>query len=263
MKTDNLSRYDKMTNAIILMVLSWLTVSPMMFRLNKKYDCIKSRAAIIMLFAISPLVVYIMSGLTLLLFDVELFNGIVKALLPKYSYALEMTQFSDNPLLRIFEFSFLPVYALCVLLIFAVMAVTGWSYTVASVNICEYFIPAFFTVAANLMIVYMIICMGRMKKKGCLLMVLPLLGEIFMLLLSANTYAAHIIRYNEMTDSQIFRHAVNYLLELGNAFNTTYVIANMIVYVLPLVIILALGFSGWIIYRKNRTLPTPPSISNH
>ena len=245
-----------MTRDIILMILAWMTISPLILLLNKNERYFKNWVMWLIILA-SP---FVSNLLILLLIPIVGMAWIVECI--GYAATLvdlnsvlntstypELTQFSNNPVILFLELMCLPIYAICVGILYVTMQFTGWSYRTASVYICEYAVPLFCAACALGIIILMLSKFPKMRSTGRYLMVLPMLAEAYMLYDSIHTYIVRKALYVGMSNDAIFKYVVDYLTKMGERSNTNYVLANMYVYILPFLLILIVGLTGLIIYR--------------
>ncbi|MDE6028145.1 MAG: hypothetical protein K2G23_08745 [Muribaculaceae bacterium] len=236
-----------------LIILCWFTVSPLMWLVNRDKAYLKKKA-MVWLTIFSPFTWGILALLFLLVGIPVLAN-----LFP--SFALKVNSFPEftgsldgsggfwQTLLTIY---FLPVYSFCVLALFISMAFTGWSYVTASVYICEYFQPWFCIGVAGVVILRVAYHLGKMNILGQCLSVILVLLELTMIYFNFSMFMFRVISYGDMNNRQIFDVVVKMLIALGEETHTNYITANIIVYILPLVAILLIGYIGWIIYTVNK-----------
>lgn len=247
-------RDNKMTGKsvvdVVLLIISWLTISPLMLVINRHEKYLK-RWVMWVLIVISPLTFNIVLLCDALLLMVPVYGGLVHGV--NLSGFPELTQFSDNGIVLLIEFIALPVYAVCVMILFGVMLLTGWSYKEASVYVCEYFQPLICAFVA-LSIIILILCkLTRMNIYGRLLSLIPLFAEIYFIWQNVQVYFERKALYTGMSNDAIFKYVVDYLIEMAKRSHTNYILANMYVYILPMLMILAVGFAGKLIYNKTRT----------
>lgn len=238
---------------VTLLILAWLTVSPLMIPVNRKGSYL-SKKALVWLILLSPFVWCVLSVLFLVV-GVPVISSISPSFgqtltsFPEFTGALDGSGDFWQLALIIY---FLPLYSFCVLVLFIAMAFTGWSYITASVYICEYFQP-WFCIGVACLIIWRIARSWRgMTAQGRWLTVLPIFGEMALAVFSFLVFRNRIVTYENMSHSQIFSTAVDMLLTLGETTHTNYITANIIVYILPLVLILLTGYLGWLIYTVNR-----------
>lgn len=162
----------------------------------------------------------------------------------------ELTNFTDNRLVLFAELVCMPVYAACVLVLFLTMALTGWSYIEASVYVCEYFQPLFCSAVALSLIFVMVKKLSGISTKGKLLILAPIAAEGWFVFAGVNTFIERKTIYEGMNIREIFNYVVDYLIKLGETSGTNYVLANMYVYILPLILILAAAFAANFICKK-------------
>ena len=91
-----------------------------------------------------------------------------------------------------------------------------------------------------------------MNTLGKCLSVVPVLLELAMIYFNFSMFMFRVISYGDMNNRQIFDVVVKMLIALGEETHTNYITANIIVYILPLVAILLIGYIGWIIYTVNK-----------
>ncbi|MDE6409362.1 MAG: hypothetical protein K2K81_03840 [Muribaculaceae bacterium] len=238
---------------ITLLILFWLTVSPLMLTVNSRKKYLKG-GTMIWLIIFSPLAWTILSGLFLLFglpLLTQMFPG-VKSMLNSFP---ELNFTFNNPfsLQRLFLVSyFLPIYALCVGVLYAAMAFTGWSYREASVYICEYFEPWFCAFVAIWIIVWLVACMKKLNTKGKLLSAVLIMFEAYLAGHNAGIFFNRFTHYKGMSIDAIFKYVVEYLISLGEKTGTDYVTANIIVYIFPLMAILLGAYLGWVIHTLTK-----------
>lgn len=236
-----------------LIILCWLTISPLMSVVNK-YETYFKRKTMIWLTIFSPMTWTILSAIFLLIgyplfsFFFPSMESVMRSF-PELNFTMNHTSVW-GPLLLVSYF--LPLYAFCVGVLFVSMAFTGWSYREASVYICEYFEPWFCVAAAIFIMICIIVNMKKMNVKGRLWSVIPLIFEGCLAYHNAAIYSQRVATYKGMSINEIFSYVVDTLIELGKATGTDYVTANMIVYIFPLIAILLVGYVAWIIYTLNK-----------
>ena len=238
---------------ITLIILCWLTISPLMSVVNK-YETYFKRKTMIWLTIFSPMTWTILSAIFLLI-GYPLFSFFFPSMepvmrsFPELNFTMNHTSVL-GPLLLVSYF--LPLYAFCVLVLFVAMFFTGWSYREASVYICEYFEPWFCVAVAVGIMVWIGVNMKKMDIQGRLWSVIPMIFEACLGWYNATIYSQRVATYKGMSINEIFSYVVDTLIELGKATGTDYVTANMIVYIFPLIAILLVGYLGWIIYTLNK-----------
>lgn len=240
---------------VTLIILCWFTISPLMSVPNR-YETYLKKKTLIWLTIFSPFtwwIIMIIFGILILPALLSHFPDFAAKLssFPEFSGAFKYSE-SGGFWLFLFTTYFLPVYALCVVVLFTAMAFTGWTYREASVYICEYFEPWFCVAVAIVIVVIMIKNMRRTTLTGKLIMLIPILMEINMARGNASIFFDRIATYKGMTINGIFDYVVQQLLNLGNATGTNYIVANILVYIWPLAAILIFGYIGWIIFTVNR-----------
>lgn len=250
----------KVVDIILLIVCLW-TISPLMLAINKDEKYLK-KWVMWLLIVISPMALNILFLLLLPVMGVAIGLDILRSIgyvvnLDAYP---ELTQFGDNNLALFLELMCLPVYAVCVVILFGTMAVTGWNYKEASVYVCEYFEPLSCAAAALVIALIILGKMPKMNARGRLISMIPLAVEIFMIWQNVNIYFERKATYAGMSINEIFRYVVDYLMTMAKNTQTNYVLANMYVYILPMLIILGVGFAARVIYKRNRNLETAQSV---
>ncbi len=161
----------------------------------------------------------------------------------------------------------LPIYAVSVVFLLVLGEICGWSYVESSVYICEYVQPLF---TAAVAIVFLILALRKLpavqkKKTNGALVVLSLICLIYIVTAGVcfHEFIHRIAEYRGMTDTQIFDYVVQKLSKMaqsypagrirlftGESISYGYIMANMIVYILPLSIVLLGGFLQWRLTRK-------------
>lgn len=233
---------------ITLIILAWLTISPLLMLPNKKGKYLKRRQAIL-LSVISPFTWTILFSL-FLAFGISHFPSLMSKFnsFPEFSTIINSPDKWGQIILISY---FLPVYTVCVLVLFLAMAITGWSYIEASVYICEYCEPVICILTAFILATYMMNRLWKMSTKGGLLILIPFGMEGILCLINMMILLWRIAEYQWMDINEIFDSVVIKLIDLGNSTHTNYIVANMIVYLLPMILILVVGFIGWAIYYAN------------
>lgn len=232
-----------------LIILCWLTISPLMLIVNKNEAYFK-RKTMIWLIILSPLIWTILSavlliiGIPILTFHFSSVESMMRSF-PELNFTMTHTQEWGSLLLVSY---FLPLYAFCVGVLYVAMAFTGWSYREASVYVCEYFEPWFCVAVAICVMVWIIMHRKKMDVKGRLWSIIPLVLEGCLAWDNIGIYFQRITAYKGMSINAIFDYVVSYLIGLGNNTGTNYVTANIIVYIFPLIAILFVGYLAWIIY---------------
>lgn len=236
-----------------LIILCWLTISPLMSVVNK-YETYFKRKMMIWLTIFSPFTwticscIFLLIGIPIICTFFPSAESMMRSF-PELNFTLNHTNVW-GPLLLVSYF--LPLYAFCVGVLFVSMAFTGWSYREASVYICEYFEPWFCVAAAIFIMICIIVNMKKMNVKGRLWSVIPMIFEVCLAWHNAAIYFQRVETYKGMSINEIFSYVVDTLIELGKATGTDYVTANMIVYIFPLIAILLVGYLAWIIYTLNK-----------
>lgn len=161
-----------------------------------------------------------------------------------------LQQFGHSKPVLFLQSMFLPVYAVCVAVLFMAMGVTGWNYKEASVYICEYFEPLSCAAVALVIALIILYKLPKMNVRGRIISMIPLAVELFMIRQNVNIYFERKATYAGMSINEIFRYVVDYLLAM----------ANMYVYILPMLIILIMGYIARVIYNRNRKVKTAPSV---
>lgn len=243
---------------IILLMICWWTISPLMLAINRNKKYLNKWVIWIAIIA-SPFSLNVLSVLMLPLLGI----GIGIDCLRNIGYVVnlnqfpELTQFSDNNMVLFVELVAVPLYAICVVILFGVMALTGWNYREVSVYVCEYFEPLSCTLVALAVSIIILNKLAKMDKYGKLLSLLPLFVEIYMAWDNVQIYLERKAAYTGMSIDSIFRYVVNYLMQMAERTHTNYVLANMYVYILPMTIILLTGLMARFIYKRRRI----PSLS--
>ncbi len=248
---------NRKTVDVILLIVCWLTISPLMLAINKDEKYMK-KWVMWLLIVISPITLNILSLLLLPVLGIAIGIDILRDIgyvVNLVAYP-ELTQFSDNNLVLFLELIFLPIYVVCVVILFGVMAVIGWNYKEASVYVCEYFEPLS-CAAVALAIAFIILGkLPKMNTRGRIISMIPLAAEFFMIWQNVNIYFERKATYAGMGINEIFSYVVDYLMTMAKNTHTNYVLANMYVYILPMLIILCVGFAARVVYKKNRN-PEP------
>lgn len=173
----------------------------------------------------------------------------------------------------------LPLYAVCVVLLYGIGLLLGWSYVDASVYICEYVQPIF---TALLAVLFLIAALRKIsaafrtkssessgshgRPRSFLLVTVLLIICLIYLMITVNCIFEFLHRindYSEMTNRQIFDFVVHKLREMGAVYPSGsirlftgesisygYIMANMEVYLLPVSIVLLCGLVQWRILRS-------------
>lgn len=236
-----------------LIILCWLTIAPLMSALNR-YETYFSRKQLIWLTIFSPFTWSLFTILFLVL-GVPIISSNFPSLAHKLDSFPEFIHVFDSPggwLQFLLVIYLLPVYSFCVLFLLLSVALTGYSYITVSVYICEYFQPWFCIGVAIFVVMLSILNMKRMNLVGKFLSVVPILLELIMAYSNYYIFRSRVILYRGMDDSQIFHTVVKTLVAIGDDTHTNYITANVILYILPLVAVLAVGFLAWVIYTVTR-----------
>ncbi len=245
-----------MTRDIILMILAWSTISPLIMLINRNERYFK-KWVMWLIILVSPFASYLLILLLIsivgMAWIVECIGyaatlGDLNSVLNTSAYP-ELTQFSNNPAVLFLELLCLPIYAICVGILYVTMQFTGWSYRTASVYICEYATPLFCAACALGILILIVSKLSKMRNTGRCLIALPMLAEAYMLYDCIHTYIVRKALYAGMSNDAIFKYVVDYLIKMGERSHTNYVLANMYVYILPFLLILIIGLIGLIIYR--------------
>lgn len=237
---------------ITLMILCWLTVSPLMAIPNNRYTYL-NRKIQILLTIFSPFTwgiitfTFLIIGVPVLVEHIPSFAATIRSF-PEFTGALVTPGSWWQTLLVVY---FLPVYSFCVIVLFVSISLTGWTYREASVYICEYFEPWVCIAAALIIITTIIVKMRRMNLTGKLLSLIPLGLEIVAVICNFRVFRNRMITYSELSINQIFDTAVKMLVTLGEKTHTNYITANIIVYIMPVIAILLIGYIAWIIFTLN------------
>ncbi len=228
----------------IMAVIVWYVFSPLLVLFRKKAKWMTTkRMWLLILF--SPFVQSIICLVVLLVYFILYASGSLNGF-------TEFTQFSKKPDVIYLEMLCVPIYAICVVVLFVVMWISGWTYQTASVYVCEYAAPIISALVALSILIIMITHLCKLSKKGRLLMLLPISIELYMVFDNIMTYIHRRIAYKDMSIDGIFNYVVDYLLEMAREDHTNYILANMKVYILPLYIILITGYIGKVIYRRTK-----------
>ena len=252
---------------VSIIALCWLTISPLMWIIRSKSDCIKKRS-LVWLTVISPFTwgvltfLFLVFGVPVLTAHSPVFASMIRSF-PEFTGAL--TSAGNWSQLLLISY-LLPVYSFCVVFLFATMAFTGWSYREASVQVCEYFEPWFCIIVALSIVILIFARWRKTDFAGKTISLVPVILECLMALFNFDLYRMRVENYEGMTTNQIFDYAVRMLIDLGTITGTNYITANVIVYILPLVAILLIGYLAWVILTVNRRPDIailPPPIATH
>lgn len=246
---------------VILLIVFWSTISPLMLAVNRNEKYMK-KWVMWLLIVFSPTTLNI---LTLLILPGSVMDFFIN-ILQKWGYAVNtemnpvLQQFGHSKLVLFLQSMSLPVYAVCVAVLFAAMGVTGWNYKEASVYICEYFAPLSCAAVALVIALIILYKLPKMNVRGRIISMIPLAVELFMIRQNVNIYFERKATYAGMSINEIFYYVVEYLRAMGRDTHTNYVLANMYVYILPMLIILIVGYIARVIYNRNRKVKTAPSV---
>lgn len=246
---------------VSLIILLWVTISPLMSVPNRYYTYL-SRKQLIWLTVFSPFVWTIVVGI-FIVFGMptifEHFPSLADSVLAFAKPEIDSVVSSSDEyagqaqLLAFVCQSFLvayfsPVYLVCVGVLFLAMAVTGWSYKEASVYICQLGEPIVCCIVALVLIVLMLKKVMRCRNIAHWFMVIPILVEGWLGVWCVGRFLKNFVEFKTMSIGQYFYQEVVELLELGRETGTNYVVANMIVYIFPLLVVLFVGYVGWVIW---------------
>ncbi|MDE5903166.1 MAG: hypothetical protein K2H21_08125 [Muribaculaceae bacterium] len=238
---------------IVLLIICWSTISPLMLLINRDEKYMK-KWVMWLAIAASPFTFNVLAVLMFPIIGISLFVDLLKdsGYVVNLSSFPELTQFSDNNMVLFAELVALPVYAVCVVILFVVMMFTGWNYREASVYVCEYFEPWACVFVALAVAIIILSKFAKMDKCGKLLSLLPLTVEVYMAWNSIQTYFERKATYSGMGIDTIFNYVVDYLMQMAESSQTNYILANMYVYILPMMTILLTGLAARFIYRRRR-----------
>lgn len=152
----------------------------------------------------------------------------------------------------------LPIYALCVVLLYIIGAIFGISYVDSSVYVCEYVQPLFTASLALLFLILALIKIPKLIRKRIWSRTVSLsflcLLYLTMVWFCVKEFFERLHTYAGMGNRQIFDYVVNKLRVMGEVYphktftlftgetiGFGYIMANMEVYLLPLSLILLLG----------------------
>lgn len=253
---------DRKVVDIILMILCWLTISPLLLVINRNERYMKNWVMWLLIifstfsFHVLSLVLLPLLGIPIAM---DFMNNPQDFIKLNEFEARTMTQYADNDLVILAEVMTLPIYAVCVVILLIVMPFTGWNYHEASVYICEYFEPLACTFVALAIAVIILCKLAKMDKYGRILSLLPLAAELYMAWMNVQIYFERKAAYAGMSIDQIFYQVVEYLRAMAERTHTHYVLTNMYVYILPMALILLIGLAARIIYRYRRIGTTAES----
>lgn len=153
----------------------------------------------------------------------------------------------------------LPIYVACVAILLGLGAVFGWSYTDASVYICEYVQPWVTAVLAAILLIYGIKSAAIYYRNKYRSVAVTLTG--FCILYAGiavyciRDFFLRIAAYKGMSNREIFDYVVAKLSAMaysyppgrfriftGESISYGYIMANIEVYILPISIVLLCGF---------------------
>lgn len=176
----------------------------------------------------------------------------------------------------------LPLYAVCVVILYVIGEAFGISYVDSSVYVCEYVQPIFTAAVALIFLIFALRSIWRAftAKRWSILTTLALFCLVYIyeirhciaeLLIRISSYAG-------LTNRQIFNLVVKKLQDMGEIYpNMTiqipsgesvtygYIMANMEVYLLPLSIVLLCGIIQWRLSKRikspllTQSAPTTPA----
>lgn len=160
----------------------------------------------------------------------------------------------------------IPVYALCVALLWIIGAIFDIGYVDASVYVCEYgqpivtvFVAAILTVVG---VKWLIISIRKKKMQMLISLCAFLICYVWIGINCVTELMNRIALYSGMTNRQIFNYVVHKLRVMGEEYpdgsihilNETvtygYVMANIEVYIVPISIVLLLGLCQRYLIRK-------------
>jgi hypothetical protein len=168
----------------------------------------------------------------------------------------------------------IPLYALCVVFLWVLQPITGWSYVDASVYVCEYFQPIFTAVIALLFlsfgIRYIMIAFRNKKFLSGIALIAICVPYIIIGTTCIRNFLERLSTYAGMSNREIFDFVVHKLnvvgahypkgsikLFSGEIITYGYIMANMEVYIVPISIVLLLGLIQWRISHKNAAYKRP------
>ncbi len=161
----------------------------------------------------------------------------------------------------------LPLYAVCVVILYVIGAAFGISYVDSSVYVCEYIQPIFTSAVALIFMIFALRSIWKAfhVKRWSIVTTIALfcLVYIYEIRLCISEFLIRISTYAGLTNRQIFNFVVKKLQEMGEIYpNMTvtiptgesvtygYIMANMEVYLLPLSIVLLCGIIQWKLSKR-------------
>ncbi len=161
----------------------------------------------------------------------------------------------------------LPLYTVCVVILYVIGAAFGISYVDSSVYVCEYVQPIFTAAVALIFMIFAIRSIWRAfhVKRWDIVTTIALfcLVYVYEIRLCISEFLMRISTYEGMTNRQIFNFVVKKLQDMGEFYpNMTvtiptgesitygYIMANMEVYLLPLSIVLICGIIQWRLSKR-------------
>lgn len=152
----------------------------------------------------------------------------------------------------------LPLYAICVVLLYIIGAIFSISYVDSSVYVCEYVQPLFTAILALSFLILALIKIPELIRKKIWSRTVTLgiicLSYIAMAIFCITEFFDRLHTYAGMGNRQIFDFVVNKLRVMGEIYphktftlfngetlDFGYIMANMEVYLLPLSLVLLLG----------------------
>lgn len=248
---------------VTLIILCWMTISPLMYLPNRHYSYLK-KGTLIWLMIVSPFTwtvltfLFLIRGVPVLTAVSPSFASMISSF-PEFTGALSA---SGNGIQLLLLCYLLPIYSFCVVFLFVSMALTGWTYMEASVQICEYLAPWVCVFMSFTVIIMILARWNRMTGVGKAFCLIPIGMEGLMAMFNYDTYRMRVELYQGMSTDQIFDYAVKMLVSLGEKTHTDYITANIIVYILPPLSILFIAYLGWIIYTLHRKRPEATQEGN-
>ncbi len=161
----------------------------------------------------------------------------------------------------------LPIYAACVAILLGLGAVFGWTYTDASVYVCEYVQPWLTAALAVILLIYGIKGALIYYRKNYTWAAVTLTG-LYLLYAGIAVYCIRdfflrIAAYRGMSNREIFDYVVAKLSAMasvypsgrfriftGESISYGYIMANMEVYILPVSVVLLCGLIQWRIRKR-------------
>ncbi|MDE6792374.1 MAG: hypothetical protein K2J48_04755 [Muribaculaceae bacterium] len=235
---------------ISLLILTWFTISPLMWIINKRGKVLRANQVFWLRF-FSPLTGTVFS-LLFLIYGLPYLTHFLPSLADSLQAFPEVKNLLTPPYdwgQLILSAYFLPVYTFCVGVLYLAMALTGWSYIEASVYICQLGAPLFCMLLAIASIIYGIKKYGFSK-------IATITGTMFLCafiyLQGAYILGSFIFLTYQLEDlsilstREIFDNTVKFLMDLGADTHTNYICANMMVYILPVIVILLTDYLMWV-----------------